>query len=59
MAAARFIVEGRVQGVHYRAATRTRALALGQTGSAVNRADGTVEVIATFGNRKLVLSSHT
>lgn len=46
MAAARFIVEGRVQGVHYRAATRMRAQALGLTGSAVNRADGSVEVIA-------------
>ena len=45
-AAARFIVEGRVQGVFYRASTRERALALGLAGSALNRADGSVEVIA-------------
>lgn len=44
MSAARFIVTGRVQGVFFRASTRERALALGLHGSAVNRADGSVEV---------------
>lgn len=46
MSAARFIVTGRVQGVFFRASTRERALALGLHGSAVNRADGSVEVRA-------------
>ena len=46
MAAARFLVGGRVQGVYYRASTRTQALALGLDGSAINLADGRVEVIA-------------
>ena len=46
MAAARFVVSGRVQGVGFRYATRTQALALGVRGHAVNRADGTVEVLA-------------
>lgn len=46
MSAARFIVAGRVQGVFFRASTRERALALGLRGSAVNRADGSVEVRA-------------
>lgn len=44
MSAARFIVTGHVQGVCFRASTRERALALGLRGSAVNRADGSVEV---------------
>ena len=39
-------ITGRVQGVFYRASTRERALALGLAGSALNRADGSVEVIA-------------
>ncbi|MCW5580138.1 MAG: acylphosphatase [Luteimonas sp.] len=46
MAAARFIVEGRVQGVFFRASTRVQALALGLAGHARNRADGSVEVLA-------------
>lgn len=46
MAAARFVVSGRVQGVFYRASTREQALALGLTGMARNLADGRVEVIA-------------
>ncbi len=44
--AARFRVTGRVQGVGFRATTRRRALALGLRGTATNRADGSVEVIA-------------
>ncbi|MBD7924437.1 acylphosphatase [Xanthomonas bonasiae] len=46
MAAARFLVSGRVQGVYFRASTRERALALGLDGHARNLADGSVEVIA-------------
>lgn len=47
MACARFIVTGRVQGVFFRASAREQALRLGVSGSAVNRADGGVEVIAS------------
>lgn len=46
MAAARFLVSGQVQGVGYRASTRTQALALGLTGHAINLPDGRVEVLA-------------
>lgn len=46
MAAARFMVAGRVQGVGFRAATRARALELGLTGRARNLVDGRVEVRA-------------
>lgn len=46
MAAARFLVAGRVQGVYFRASTRERAIALGLDGHARNLADGRVEVIA-------------
>jgi len=46
MAAARFLVSGKVQGVFFRASTRDRALQLDISGSARNLADGRVEVIA-------------
>ena len=46
MAAARFIVEGRVQGVFFRASTREQALRLGLRGYAKNLHDGSVEVLA-------------
>lgn len=39
-------VDGRVQGVGFRAATRAEAQALGLAGHAVNLADGRVEVWA-------------
>ena len=47
MAAARFVVSGKVQGVFFRASTRQRAQALGLDGSATNLPDGTVEVVAS------------
>lgn len=44
--ARRCFVSGRVQGVYYRASTRTRARELGVTGHACNLPDGRVEVLA-------------
>lgn len=44
MAAARFLVSGRVQGVGFRAATRGQARLLGLVGQAINLPDGRVEV---------------
>jgi acylphosphatase len=46
MAAARFLVSGKVQGVFFRASTRERALDLQLSGRATNLPDGRVEVIA-------------
>ncbi|MEI7036005.1 acylphosphatase [Fulvimonas yonginensis] len=46
MAAARFLISGRVQGVFYRAGARNEALRLGLTGHARNLPDGCVEVVA-------------
>ena len=46
MAAARFIVHGKVQGVLFRASTRDVAVRLGLTGHARNLANGDVEVLA-------------
>jgi acylphosphatase len=46
MAAARFLVEGKVQGVFFRASTRERALRLGLSGWVRNLDDGRVEVLA-------------
>lgn len=40
------VVQGRVQGVGFRWWTRCRALELGLAGSATNRPDGHVEVVA-------------
>lgn len=42
----RFTVTGRVQGVFFRDSTRRKAKALGLTGYARNRPDGSVEVLA-------------
>ncbi len=47
MASARFLVSGLVQGVFFRASTRTRAQELGLHGYAMNLADGRVEVVAS------------
>ena len=46
MAAARFFVSGRVQGVAFRAYTRAQANALDLRGYARNLSDGRVEVLA-------------
>lgn len=46
MAAKRFLVRGRVQGVYYRASTKAKAEALGLRGYARNLPDGGVEVLA-------------
>ncbi len=42
----RCLVDGRVQGVYFRASTRQKALELGLTGHANNLSDGRVEVLA-------------
>lgn len=42
----RFIIHGKVQGVFFRESTRREALKLGLDGHALNRPDGTVEVLA-------------
>jgi acylphosphatase len=47
MTTARFLVTGRVQGVFFRASTRNEAERLGLAGSAINLADGRVEVVAS------------
>jgi len=46
MAAARFFVAGKVQGVFFRASAREEALRLGLRGYAQNLGDGRVEVLA-------------
>jgi acylphosphatase len=46
VAAARFLISGKVQGVWFRASTRDEALRLGLQGHASNLADGRVEVLA-------------
>ncbi|MEJ1096866.1 MULTISPECIES: acylphosphatase [unclassified Pseudoxanthomonas] len=46
MAAVRFLISGKVQGVFFRASARERALDLGLSGRATNLPDGRVEVIA-------------
>ena len=46
MIAVRCLVNGRVQGVFYRASTRDQASALGVRGHAINLPDGRVEVLA-------------
>ena len=41
-----FLIEGKVQGVWFREATRREAQSLGITGYAKNMADGSVQVLA-------------
>jgi acylphosphatase len=50
MSAARFLVSGHVQGVFFRASTRTEALRLNLVGYANNLPDGRVEVFAQGSN---------
>ncbi len=47
MATARFLITGRVQGVFFRASTRSEAERLGLAGTASNLDDGRVEVVAS------------
>jgi acylphosphatase len=47
MASTRFLVEGLVQGVFFRASTQARARELGVSGYAKNLPDGRVEVVAS------------
>ena len=47
MVSRRCLVSGRVQGVFFRAHTRQKALGLGLSGRAVNRADSRVEVLVS------------
>lgn len=46
MISARFFISGRVQGVFFRASTRSEAQRIGVTGWARNLDDGRVEVLA-------------
>ena len=46
MISRKFIVRGKVQGVWFRESTRRVATELGISGHAINRPDGTVEVVA-------------
>lgn len=55
MACARFLVAGHVQGVFFRASTRTEALRLGIHGHARNLRDGRVEVIARGSDEALAV----
>lgn len=48
-------VSGRVQGVFFRAATRTQARELGLCGHARNLADGSVEVLACGPDKDLAV----
>ena len=54
MAAARFLVRGRVQGVGYRYFALRSASSLGVSGFARNLADGSVEVVAEAADPLLV-----
>ncbi len=50
----RVLVEGRVQGVYYRASTQQQAVSLGVTGWVRNLADGSVEFEAQGSNQQLL-----
>ena len=46
MTCRKFLVEGKVQGVFFRASTQSQARQLNLTGHAINLPDGRVEVLA-------------
>lgn len=48
------IIQGKVQGVFFRASTNDKAKELGLKGFVRNRQDGTVEVIAEGNEKKLL-----
>lgn len=58
MAAARFLVSGKVQGVWFRASTREQAQALGLRGYARNLPDGRVEVLAAGSDDAIARLAH-
>lgn len=52
-ARAHLVVNGKVQGVYFRAETREQAAALGLTGWVKNRPDRSVEVVAEGSREKI------
>jgi len=54
LARVRLIVAGRVQGVFFRASAATEARALGIVGYTLNRADGSVEIVAEADRERLL-----
>ena len=56
--AARFRIRGKVQGVFFRASTRTEALRLGLRGYARNLADGSVEVLSVGDDDAIAALEH-
>lgn len=53
MTGRRFYIEGRVQGVFFRASTQRQAKRLGLAGHAINLPDGRVEVLAAGSEQAL------
>jgi acylphosphatase len=53
MKTVQLIIDGRVQGVYFRALTQKQAAKLGITGFVCNKKDGSVEVVAHAGPEKL------
>jgi len=49
----RLIIQGKVQGVFFRASTKDKAKELGLSGFVMNRRDGAVEVVAEGDQEKL------
>ncbi len=55
MKTVQLIISGRVQGVYFRAFTQKQAVKQGVIGFVCNKADGSVEVIASADTEKLQL----
>lgn len=51
------IIQGKVQGVFFRASTKDKATELGLTGFVKNKEDGTVQVVAEGNKNQLQLLS--